>query len=876
MLDETIYKVAIAAFMHDIGKFAKRAGFNVSPEFLNNNADLYQPYIKEQNRHTHKHVVYTAAFIDHIEKLLPKQFNKGEWGLGDSFMNLAAGHHKPQTPMQWLIALADRVSSGFDRNEFENYNHEIGVKDFKKTRLFAIFESLSPDEVPKGDNSEEYFFRYPLRELSPESIFPVKRDDYQLLDSNEQTKEYSDLFFNFVVSLEKLSHKNNIPLWFEHFDSLFMIYASYIPSATVGRIIPDSSLYDHSKMTAALASALYLYHSGTDTLNTEKIKAYQDKKFLIVNGNFYGIQNFIFSEGGSTGKAAAKLLRGRSFAVSLLSELAADMLCRELGLTPASVILNAAGKFTIIAPNLQETKDKILAVEKEINDWLIRMYHGEASFGFSSNEASCDDFTINRFDELWENLSRISERRKYRKIDIGKHGGAVADYLDQFNNDMNKKLCPFCGRRPSSPDAENDRLLGDEKSACNICRDHIYIGTNLVKARRLAVTTLSADIHGDKLKEPIFGSYQVSLDISGKLTELSRDGTLLKYWDISGSVNGTISKEVTAKFINGYVPKYTDKDETEDMLERLLHGSKSEKKKNELFDDIKDGNPKTLHHIAKMALNRIQNSELETKRKYTGIEALGVMKSDIDNLGLLFACGIKQNNLSKMATLSRQTNHYFSIYLPYVLSIKEEFRDIYTVFAGGDDLFLIGPWNRIIDFASDINQSFREYVCDNSHVSISTGICINKPDEPVRTVSEKAEYAVKKSKANRRDSITIFDEAIKWKEFGELRGIKSVIESWLSKSYINNAMLFRMNHFLNMAKQEKALLAGKRAIDFDEMECLKWKSMFKYNLARNIGKGLKGDEKEKAIREVEKAADWLINYGGAMKIPIWQIIYNQR
>ncbi len=869
-MNETIYKIAIAAFMHDIGKFAERANFNVSPEFLNNNADLYQPYIKEQNRHTHKHAVYTAAFIDHIEKLLPKQFNKGEWGLGDSFVNLASGHHKPQTPMQWVIAIADRVSSGFDRNEFENYNHEIGIQDFKKTRLFAIFEGLNLNEAPKADGPDGYSFRYPLKELSPGNIFPVKRDDYKLLDSDVQTKEYSALFFNFVASLEKLAHRNNIPLWFEHFDSLFMIFASYIPSATVGKIIPDSSLYDHSKMTAALASAIYLYHSVTDTLVTEKILDYQDKKFLIVNGNFYGIQSFIFSEGGSTGKAAAKLLRGRSFVVSLLSELAADMLCRELGLTPASVILNAAGKFTFIAPNLKDTKDKVLSVEEKINDWLIRMYHGEASFGFSSVEASCDDFTIERFNELWENLSRISERRKYKKLNLRKHGGAIEDYLDQFNNELNKKLCPFCGKRPSSPDSENDKLLGDEKSACNICRDNIYIGTNLVKASRLAITTVDADIHGDKLKEPIFGVYQVSLDVSGKLRELSNEGTLIKYWDISGFTNGKVAKEITAKFINGYVPKYTE-DDNYDL--RLLYGKKDEKTKLELIEALKSGGetPKTFLHIAKKALNYTDKQD-----KFTGIEALGVMKADVDNLGLLFACGIKRNNLSRMATLSRQTNHYFSIYLPYILSSKEEFKDIYTIFAGGDDLFLIGPWNRVIDFASHMNNSFREYVCNNSHVSISAGICINKPDDPVRAVSEKSEHALKKSKGNQRDSITIFDEAVKWKEFGELQGIKSILESWLSKGYINNAMLFRMNYFLNMAKREKILLTEKRTIDFEEMECLKWKAMFKYNLARNIGKGLKGEEKEKAMKEVEKAADWLINYGGAMKIPVWQIIYNQR
>jgi len=52
--------------------------------------------------------------------------------------------------------------------------------------------------------------------------------------------------------------------------------------------------YDHSKMTAALTSAIYLYHKQNDTLNIEAVKNYEDKKFLIITGDFYGIQNFIF------------------------------------------------------------------------------------------------------------------------------------------------------------------------------------------------------------------------------------------------------------------------------------------------------------------------------------------------------------------------------------------------------------------------------------------------------------------------------------------------------------------------------------------------------------------------------------------------------
>ena len=875
MNNENVYKIAISGFLHDIGKFAERGGMEISPEFLNNHTDLYQPFF--DGRHTHKHSVYTAAFIDHVEKLLPNEFNKGNWGTIDDFMNLAAGHHKPETPLQWIIAIADRVSSGFDRDEFEDYNKGINVRDYKKTRLLTMFEGISTDGKWREDSLESYLYRYPLKELSPSNIFPVDREDHRLLESSQASQEYKDLFLNFMNDLEFLEHKKYVPLWFEHFDNLFMIYASHIPAATVGRVVPDVSLYDHSKATAALASAIYLYHLHNDSMDVDSIKDYNENKFLIVNGDFYGIQNFIFTEGGSTNKAAAKLLRGRSFAVSLISELAADMLCREMGLTMCSVLTNVAGKFTIIAPNTEKIKEAIRSVEEKINNWMINNFFGETSFGISFIEASSDDFVSNKFDSLWDRLNKDSEEIKYNKVNLDRYGGVIEGYLDQFNNDLNKPLCPYCGKRPSSPDVENDKLFKGE-SGCIICRDHIYLGTNLVKADKIAITTLDAEIYGNKLCEPIFNQYQVSLDVDGKLIQLADKGQLLKYWDISVSKDGKGSKNITAKFINGYVPKYSKEDSGEDNLNRLLFGEKSDKKKEELFDMIKDDLPKTFHHIAKYAINPTGQSG-----KFTGVEAIGVLKADIDNLGMIFACGIKKerNSLSRLSTMSRQVNHFFSIYLPYVLSTKEEFRNIYTVFAGGDDLFLIGPWNRIVEFTVFLKDRFNEYVCGNSQITLSAGISVNKPGEPVKHISERAENALSKAKENMvnsfdRNSITMFDESVKWKLFDELSRIREIIETWVNKEYISKTFLYRLNYFSSLSEQEKKILEIEDSVDMEEYECLKWGAMFKYALIRNIGRNLKGDEKRKALSEVEQAAEWIDRYGNKMKIPLWQIIYNQR
>lgn len=875
MIDETVYKIALAGYLHDIGKFAERAGilkentgvvepgFYIDAEFLDRNRELYQP--RFNNIYTHKHAVYTAAFIDHIEQFLPSKFNKGEWGLGDSFMNLAAGHHKPETPFQWIIAIADRVSSGFDRAEFEEkYNREINVRDYKKTRLLTIFETISFDNN-KTEMLNDYKYRYPLKELSPINIFPEKSRETVTTDSEQASKDYRELFFSFVDALGNLSqgHKENIPLWFEHFDSLFMIYASHVPAATVGYVVPDVSLYDHSRTTSAIASALYQYHKETDSMTVEVIKDYEPQKFLLISGDFYGIQDFIFTQGESTGKASAKLLRGRSFYVSLLSELAADMLCRELGLPMTSIILNAAGKFTILAYNTDRARQAVKTIEDKINDWLIEKFYGQASMGFSFIDASCNDFVSGRFAELWQKLTAAVDKKKYSKFDISKHGGCISGYLDSFRSETG--ICPFCNKRP----ADNSAGVKNEY-ACKICHDHIFIGENLVKNNQIAITTTDADLHGKKLLEPIFGSYQLAF-ATGEMKNEARLGRLLKFWSIGIAEDENIAKNITAKFINGYVPKYEDEEITEEAIERILAGRKSDKAKEELFDSMEAGIPKTFAYIAKMALNE------DKKSKFKGIEALGILKADVDNLGMIFACGIRKDRLtlSRLAIMSRQMNNYFSIFLPYKLKTDDRFKNIYTIFAGGDDLFLIGPWNRIIEFAGFLNDSFKEYVCHNPHITISAGISIHKPNDPVLRLAETSEQALAMSKAKKKDSITIFDRTTKWSDYMVIKDIKETLEKWLDSDLINNAMLFRLNELIEMRRQEEELLMNN-TVHLDDMECLMWRARLKYAITRNVGKKLKTEHRQKAIAEVMNIAGWLDKYGGALRIPLWQVIYNNR
>ena len=144
------------------------------------------------------------------------------------------------------------------------------------------------------------------------------------------------------------------------------------------------------------------------------------------------------------------------------------MVCRELGIPASSIILNAAGKFTVLAHNTKAVKDNVSKIEGEINNWLIKNFFGQAAIGFSCVEASCNDFVSGKFPELWSKLTREVDKRKYSKFDIGVHGGCVETYLDSFDNEFG--ICPFCGKRPADGEAKVK-----DAHACKICRDHVYM-----------------------------------------------------------------------------------------------------------------------------------------------------------------------------------------------------------------------------------------------------------------------------------------------------------------------------------------------------------------------------------------------------------------
>ncbi len=864
--------MALGGFLHDIGKIVDPAVLKLSKAYEENNAHLYQPVY--QGRYSHSHALYTAAFIEFEKDLFPREVFAWSTEKGDSFINLCAMHHKPETPLQWIIAVADRLSSGLDRHSAEEEGERrIDPRRYRQTRLRPIFEELRLQDAHDSRPPMERHYAYPLTPLSASSIFPIRSDRGAGDAENESREHYSSLFRGFLRDFGALLHRTeSLALWFEHLDTCAMRYWSAVPSARAGDVVPDVSLYDHCRTTAALASALYLYHLDTDSLAEEAIRSDDADKFLFVSGDFYGIQDFIFRSFGQTKTLRAKILRGRSLAVSMTCELAADLLCRKIGLPLSSIVLNAAGKFAIIAPNTQIALKTVNDTEDQINEWLVRAAYGENSLGISVQSCGPADFTIQRFRDLWEASKEKMELKKTARLDLDAYGGEVSDYLTSFNNDLQHPLCPLCGKRPSDILVENSSLIKDLGSACKLCMDHVFLGTKLVTKDRLAVLRADAEIKDpeNRLLEPIFGEYQLTF-ASGSLNELARTGHLIRYWNLSPGDDGALPSHIAVRLINGYVPVYTEEDLYD---ERILESGRSEERKLELIDAIHVGAPKTLEHIACKALN-ILTTDGETK----GIAALGILKADVDKLGALLAYGLanKSFTLSRLATLSRQLDFFFTLHLPHLLRTTPSYRDVYTVFAGGDDLFVIGPWNRVLSLVKRLRDDFDKYVCHNKEIHFSAGIAIKKPHAPLQDMAVEAESLLQRTKDAGGDGITVFDQTVTHDTYEQLQSVKEKLLQWLSNGWINNAMLYRLNTLTDMAGFEQTLRKAGMPFKLDSMECTKWRSYLAYSTERNLAKNISGDDRRAAIQELSQTvAEWLTKFGGSVKIPLWDVLYNRR
>lgn len=775
-MDQTTVTIALAGLLHDVGKFMQRAEVSLSAASKQMENTICPVF---EGRYSHKHVLWTSEFFDLFDGHPVLAAKSGD----DSLSALAGYHHNPSSPLQKLVQLADCLSSASDRmHDSEDHGRDA----YKKERLHSIFEYLRISD----DNRPQATHRYELDRLDygAENLFPSSMENLSPPDGKPIVANYADLWADFIQELQTI--KTTEPEQFiAPLLSLLEKYTWCIPSSTVDR--PDISLYDHARTTAAIAAALYQWQkdgSRAETLTTSS----NQQPFLLVAGDMSGIRNYLFNIKNVGVGGAAKRLRARSFMISSLVEAASHILLKEFGMPLTNLIISSGGKFYLLLPALQDADQRIATKRRELNNWLLEHRNGELTLNIAAVRCSCRDFQ--QFNTVLKQLNNSLQQEKGRPF----HG--VLTTTDGWDEDRfvvqdvkfedDESLCQACGHFPGA------RLEDEGAVICGYCADDAKLGRELANA---AAISFMADTNGSY---PLFGhSFSVH-----KKGQPPRNNaylvSLLNNWDLTDR-----SGPVRSRYVANHIPRF------DDDLCRYCNAQDCKEKPNAV-----PGQPRFFQCMAEASRGR---------------KALGVLKADVDNLGLIFINGFlsdKEKSISRIATLSRMLDSFFTGRIDALL--RDEFPDLYTVYAGGDDLLLLGPWSMMLKFAHRLREEFSQFTCANPDFTLSAGMALAKPRLPILNVVQGADELLDQAKHETapgerqpKNQLATLGDCFKWSKAERLQHEADKLAGWYEEHRVSSGFVRQL---LDSSFQFKEFTQT------GETRHLRFVPMLAYAIARNI------------------------------------------
>lgn len=759
----------LGAWLHDIGKFAQRARENHSP--------LEHEYCKQDGNghYTHQHVLYTDYFIENLLPL-PDELKPH----ASLLASLAASHHRAEGKARehQAIQWADQLSSGMDRTKSADKGNFIAA------RLKSVFARVRLDD--RGIAQDARIPEYELLPLGAENaIFPVANPSPE--------HDYQSLWRAFIKELQNLPCDCGPAAWQASLISLLERYCWCIPSATYYSL-PDISLYDHSATTAAITQAIL----GCPP---------DQEKFLLYGGDVSGIQAFIFGREESAAKGAFKFLRSRSFLVQAITRSVWLALLDRLKLEHAAKIMDAGGRFVLLLPDTPPVRKQLDQLELEAEKWLLDNFQGTVRLNSGRLPLAPADLHKDIFASKFDEFNEVLENAKLHPFSHACAAGLLP-VTSASSADYSNGECAFCHSRPGTGTEGGEPI-------CDQCRKLLRLGAQLPKA---AFITFTRSREKDEHTFTNLLLDGLSLQLFEKRPEPRQCRGALEILSIKGEAIFTMAP------VAGHTPVIS----ASDISRWQSEGRLSQKDGECLFmgESCKPGDLKTFAMLAQEAAipPAVQDGVWQC------MPCLAVCKADVDNLGLIFSMGFgEQFSISSYAMLARMLNHFFAGFLMDL--IRRHFPDIYVVFAGGDDVFVIGPWTTTIAFGLEMEKFFRKFCGYNPAVTISAGMPLVKSGLPMRAMREEAEEWLEASKGFREDkvdknAVTLFNISSHWPEADKLLDTGRWLASICETGAISRAFLRRLLGYSRQCREfYKGRKLAKNGLYISHLE---------YDIARNL------------------------------------------
>ncbi len=562
---------------------------------------------------------------------------------------------------------------------------------------------------------------------------------------------------------------------YHHLTAVLQRYGWCLPGHS-----PDAALLDHARLTSAIAACLYRYHEAQ--LTAEAIhNGAEAERFCLLVGDLSGIQDYIFGITTIGAGGVARRLRARSFYLSALSDVLSHLITDRFGVPLGNVIMSSGGKFYVLLPNRTGLDEGLQTLRREIDSWFREQFNGEIALNlahvcFAGEMFQSSSQAQRGFGDVVTELSRKLNREKRRRGQgvLTQDGHWDEDAFLMKRDFRGVGVCVSCGKFPGNRPG----------TLCDQCERDVTIGRRLPRARYVAYYRQSAG--EDAIPMPM--GYSVQVWSADELAQAGQPYLLTKLND--PDIHELAGYPGAFRYLANHVPPGMS------------------------FEGI--------------------------AAQSQGRHLLGYVKADVDTLGILFAQGLRRDEgghdtATHIAALSRELDLFFSGWMQHLLSRVTDYNHFYTIFSGGDDLFLVGPWDKAAALAREVHDQFSSFVGHNSDLTLSAGVLFTKERYPISRAAQDAEDVLELSKEREwadgegrkhtRNQLTVLGDTLRW---DIAPGIFAEIEKLQKSSQrLTSAFLYDLIEYGRLYR----LWAEEKKI-----EGLRYKPLFAYNIARNLRK----------------------------------------
>ena len=286
-------------------------------------------------------------------------------------------------------------------------------------------------------------------------------------------------------------------------------------------------------------------------------------------------------------------------------------------------------------------------------------------------------------------------------------------------------------------------------------------------------------------------------------------------------------------------------------------------------DEIKPGNIRSFELLAHAA------------EADGALERVGVLRMDVADLGRVMTRGLVRDGqphrtMAATSALSMALDRFFNGYLDVLcrevtekpgmadLSGHEGEDLLYVIYAGGDDLFVVGSWHLLPLLAERVKDAFERHVGGNPFLHISAGITLegrkfplyqaaNRAGEALDGGAKKHEYT-KNELPLKKNAVHFLGQTMGWDTFAEVRGRVDMLARLVERKDVPRGLLQTLqmiyNRFLEDQKE-----ARRRGLREDQTYYGPWMWRQAYHLKR-----FASGKPEEVQDEVEAVQGWTLTH----------------